>query len=247
MIYPLPTGQQFLDGLRTAPLDFLRHYHVKISGANADEAGTVREFGIASADNTTIQGFTTGRAGGKGEQKARRVLRVQPMHPTNGRTTGGQEADAAHRIWAHYIPMWKDNDNLGTAAATLTPYQLPWPGNNPGTQANPDLLLTSEISGCTFGIGANAAGNRAVIHIQPDRDLPLPNRRPHQQATVTRILGPNPSLIYRREERLIGTATHTGYGDNNVTIIGIRTNNDWQFYAQIYNTAIVNALRIYPA
>jgi hypothetical protein len=215
---PLPTGATFLTEIQNSPLDFLRQYHLKIVGKGGEAEGGVVEFAFSDR-NDAYTGFTKL----PGQTKQRTSIKLAPIG--SGDRAGDFLVNDNHRIWAHYVPMRKAADTLTYA------YRMPWPGDNQGTNANPNLMLTSEISGCTFAIGPLGGNTRAVIHIQPDRAItPAAARNTHQQGTVDRIIGTaNRHLLFSRD-------THgNDYASNRMSVVGVRRDGVWSFYAQFYN------------
>lgn len=213
---PIPTGAEFLAQILTSPLDFLRQYHLLIAGVGTpNPEGGVIEFAFRDR-NDPYMGFTKV----PGQTKQRPSIKIAPI--TGGNMAGGFAVDNTRRIWAHYIPMRLAANDLAYA------YRLPWPGNNQGTNENPNLMLTSEISGCTFAIGPLGGNTRPVIHIQPDTSLA--QSAAHQQNTVDRIIGTGDHryLLFSRN-------THgNDYATNRMSVVGVRRDGNWAFYAQFY-------------
>ena len=101
----------------------------------------------------------------------------------------------------------------------------------------PAVMVTTMLSGCTFGIGSNAGGARLVSHVQP------PEGRRDNQARLlldqTIRAGfpggrPNVSVMSSLEQR--------------GTVVGIRTGDAWTFYAQQFSYGgggVVNSVQVY--
>ena len=124
---------------------------------------------------------------------------------------------------AYYVAMMQDENDLINAHYAL-------PRNGPTSDANPDIMLTSQLSGCTFGIGTQAEGAQLVTHIQPNPGLGAV--REHLGVTVRNQLADGIDSVFEREAQ----NEDTGYGNqgNRATIIGIRIDNRWNFYVQCY-------------
>lgn len=95
-----------------------------------------------------------------------------------------------------------------------------------------DIMITAEMTGCTFGIGSAApkSGARMVMHANAASSGTAKSAAPQakaQREMVTGGLGANAALWephqYRRSSKT----------DNRSTIIGVRSpQGDWNFYAQ---------------
>src|SRR5262249_16967283 len=68
-------------------------------------------------------------------------------------------------------PMVQTSDVAGGASH----YTLP-------TAGGPDIMLTSKLSGCRFGVGSDAVGSCLVSYVQPDHAIPT---RAAQQTDLT--------------------------------------------------------------
>jgi hypothetical protein len=201
-----------LQEMRASPEAFLRHYHVVISGGAQTQSG-VATFQFADAATTT-QGFTTGLSGIIGRTKARPKVRFSKVALPPLANPGVDQFDA------HYVAMTQ----IGDAAAT-THHQLPGVGG-------PDIMLTSQLTGCTFGTGMPAAnGSLLVSHIQPP--VAAVGTRQDLHNTMANRLGAG-GHIFERENQPAGGY---GAGANAATIIGVRANNQWRFYAQVWSRA----------
>ena len=100
-----------------------------------------------------------------------------------------------------------------------------------GTEG-PDIAFTSQLSGCTFSIGfPSPDGGRIVSHIQPPQSR-QPTAADYQSMRDAASLGEMDHFFDRESH-----PGATSYGDphNRATIIGIRRQGNWFFYAQIYN------------
>jgi hypothetical protein len=217
------------------PLAFMRHYRLSIAGGAANSASGVYTFFFWDQVGT-VPGFTTGLSGRLGIRKDRALIsfRKCPYDPNPVAANG--------YFNAHYVSM-EDDNALGATYYTL-------PRNGPTSDANPDIMLTSQLSNCTFGIGSAAPGSQLVCHVQahtnflgptdpnnPNFDPNDPTGeaagRSHLKATVQAgLIAGGTHAIYHREDE----NKKTGYGKktHRATIIGIRNGTNWSFFAQTY-------------
>lgn len=209
------TAADILAELRANPLTFLRHYKLIIAGGGSNSNSGVATF-LFDDKNSTVKGFTTGLSGKVGKTKDRPYIKFS-------RTSGVANPNpdiAAGKFNAHYVAM----KQIGDAPQT-THYTLPGTG--------PDLMLTSQLSGCTFGVGSAADGSQLVSHIQPNADA-TPADLHH--AVVGAMTGGTDKLLERQSD--------ASYGDtsNRATVVGVRNGGTWNFYTQIYKTGLGGAL-----
>jgi hypothetical protein len=194
--------------LRTDPKKLMRRAYLHILGGNLRSGR--HHFIVLDATrlgNATIPGFTTGISGWRDKRKDRPVFSIQLRRLALPGDVAG--SDANNTVFAHYISMRQTNEAVGT-----THYVLPANGG-------PDLMITSRLSGCMFGIGSNAANNRLVSHIQPDLSLADAQRGPDLAAAVTGGFA-----------QVDTTFVRGGGYDTDASIIGIRRNGAWSIYAQ---------------
>lgn len=157
----------------------------------------------------TAKGFTTGLSGLLGRQKDRPIAQVT-------RLPGPAVAvPAAGEFNAFYVPMVQTSD----VAANTSHYSLP-------TAGGPDVMITSQLSGCSFGVGSNPGGAVLVSHVQPNLALPVANRA----ADLANNLGAGFA-------HLTSTAAKLNQYDVYAAIVGVRTNATWRFYLQAYDTS----------
>lgn len=185
--------------------DFLRHYLLRISG-NHGYSGETDAWFIDWGRQAT--GFTTGWSGrlGTTHQRDEIGFEVQLNQPVLY-AGGGQQ-----RVW--YVRMQEMNQT-----AVDTHFCLPRVGG-------PDLMLTSMLSGCSFGVGNPSHGGQMVSHIRPPNALGGTQGMSADQLDplVEAGLGSGTRALFSR-------TTQTGYTDQ-ASIIGVRRNGDWGFYAQ---------------
>ena len=105
--------------------------------------------------------------------------------------------------------MQQMNDSLIT-----THYPLP-------TSGGPDILLTSQLSGCSFGVGSPSAHTQLVSHIQPS----TPGNVGLDPQVQSGLIFGQKGIFSRQQGHYAG--------DELATIIGIRTSSVWCFYNQV--------------
>lgn len=213
---PMPSLATLLGEMRANPEAFLRHYRVDIAG------GAAKASGIAtfSYDNANLQdnevrfipGFTTGLSGLFGLQKQRRLIKLRkvcvPPKPN---------PDPLTEFEAHYIAMTQTTDGPATTHVVV-----------PGA-GGPDIMLTSQLSGCGFGIGnPNGGGDRVLSHIQPS----AAGASVHG-ALAGGMGGGGMAATFEKDPNGGG---RDYAGNNRATVIGLRNGATWSFYAQVYDT-----------
>lgn len=193
-----------LGELRTNPLDCLRHYQISIAGGSTSNSG-VSAFSYYEKGGT-VSGFTTGLSGALGKTKNR--ARVS-LTRTGVEDPSADIADG--KFNAHYVAMKQIGQDVQT-----THYALPGDG--------PDIMLTSQLSGCSFGIGSNAKGAQLVSHIQPKSGEATTEsvQQLHNAVTLGDDGGWN---VFERQ-------SDDTYKNHYATIVGVRTKAVWQFYVQ---------------
>jgi hypothetical protein len=224
------TTATILNDLMADPKSFLRHYVLIIIGGKAATSGVASGVATFSCDaaGQTMPGFTTGISGLRGLTKNREKIRFMKvaMPPRDPR-----DADEFN---AWYIAMAV----MGSGAKTT---HFPVPGTG-----GPDLLLTSQLSGCTFGVGSiTADGSRLISHIQPlSGGLDATTRAKLHDETVDRMTD-GVDAVFERE----GRPGARRYGDphNRASVVGIRRGAAWEFWAQEYqdNSDTQNAPELY--
>jgi hypothetical protein len=214
----MATMAQVLNEMTANPEAFLRHYFVQIAGGKAETSGTPSGVGTFSfyTYNTAVPGFTTGLSGFLGITKNREKIRFSKLRMRKS-TLAADEFDA----W--YVAMVVSGSGVQTTHSMV-----------PGA-GGPDILLTSQLSGCTFGIGsATASGGRLVSHIQP-----LGTATGRTDMHTEMLAGLNTGgvdSLFEKENRP-GAHSYGGNANNRASVIGVRHNGQWGFYAQTYNNA----------
>lgn len=194
------------------PEELLRHCRLKITGAPiaAPPNGAAPILTcVVTMEDRAVVGFTTGRAGKKGEQKHRDYASLTLL--------GVQKPGLADNEFdAYYIPMVQTSDVGGGSSH----YRLP-------TAGGPDIMLTSQLSGCRFGTGSDANGVTLVTHIQPDQTMHKDLRQADLAVQVAQGFV-NQGGTTGQGFSMGGTYTQ----GHKATIIGVRAGGVWHFYQQ---------------
>ncbi len=205
----------FKSGLGDAE-SLLRHFYILIAGAAgggvapANGQATVRRFTIEDR-GMTATGFTTGISGLRGKTKARPVVGIR-LHPALP-----QGQPAADEFDAYYIPMVQTAD-VGNNSSH---YTLP-------TTGTPTLMITSQLSGCSFGVGSDANGATLVTHIQPNQAIGAGlGQAGFGQRTADLANVVNTSFPQQKGVFAMGAQYQT-----RAAVIGQMKNNTWKFYLQ---------------
>ncbi len=109
---------------------------------------------------------------------------------------------------AHSVKMFENGN-----PSAIGVYTLP-------AQAGPGLVVTGQLSGCSFAIRDNGDGTLDATHIRPSQTL----QGEALQQTLQATTGWN--VVYGRENY---SAQHRA------SIIGVRIAGAWQIYAQTQN------------
>ncbi len=126
-------------------------------------------------------------------------------------------------VRTYYISMKRQEADPG-GIPDGTRYALPL--NNDGPPV--ETCVTSQLSGCTFGIGSQVPGGACLVsHIQPLGGAPLDNLALAQQ--TTNLFGAAPELLVQQ-------GVPGGYADR-ATILGHRQYGRWYFFIQEVNFA----------
>ena len=221
----MPDVNSALAEMRADPESFLRHYLVTIAtgvpggGIVLEQQATFRTV----AGSQTFNGFRTGISRITGQMTGRSQLQI--MKTPEGTIAGANEA--VFQAW--YIPMTDAGGGGGLSHHVLLS----------GTEG-PDIAFTSQVSGCTVGIGsARVDGSRLVSHIRPPSGQP--NDQTYADMRKAASLG-SMATIFDRPSR--PGARSYGNPNNRATIIGVRTAGQWRFYAQIYNLATRDLFKV---
>lgn len=199
--------------LASDPLEFLRFNALQIAGGSSLASGD-RVFYLTRLDKTAS--FTT--SGPNWTRKStvafwRAVVTSRDQYQLPPR--GGQSAMPEFR--AFYVGM----KQLGQDVST-THFALPNVGG-------PSVMLTSQLTGCTFGVGTQAPGGPCLAsHLQPagsgdGKRAPGALSEIGKAAlkhAVSGPLGPGATILETT-------------GATQISVVGRRDNGMWQFYKQV--------------
>lgn len=126
---------------------------------------------------------------------------------------------------AYYIAMKRMAAIAGYAPAG-TRYALPSVGG-------PDICITSQLSGCTFGIGSQAPGGSCLVsHIQPTGVLAA--AQPVMAAQTQDLFGAAP-------QKLVQKGAALDYADR-ANVMGQRNYGHWDFFMQAFAAGFVRMI-----
>jgi len=200
------------------PAGFLARNALTIGGGLTLSSG-LRIWTLAAAG--TIKAATSGP--GWTGTKTIRHWRAQVTPDTSNRPlftrTVGTETQAEFR--AFYVGMKQLGEDVQT-----THFMLPATGG-------PDLMLTSQLTGCTFGVGSQVGGGGCLAsHLQPagsgdGRRAPgalTPIGKSAMRMAVSGPMGPGATILETS-------------GATKISVVGKRTNGNWAFSKQIRDDA----------
>jgi hypothetical protein len=199
--------------LLAEPEELLRRCCLGIFGESADNlprqgTAAVRTFEIKQVtEGTLVRGFTAGLSGMLGRKKDRPYFRINLL-PQTKRNPSSPEFNA------YYVPMAQTAD----AARQSSHFILPGTG--------PDIVLTSRLSGCSFGVGSNSGNATLVSHIQPNLAIEGGTARAND-------LAQNMQSGFASQGQVVSRGDD--YSDL-ATVIGKRSGTKWVFYLQDYVT-----------
>ncbi len=221
------TCKGFYNELLKDPIAALHKYVIMISGGDGDGESGVRTFEF-SDKNQSVQDLTAGTNGmGKGCHR---------IGLSNKNRTEERPQIRENYFNAHYVSMWTDKLPSLLRERKKCSYYIPTRSSFNKNQ-NPDIMLTSQLSGCTFGIGKpQAAKQQQLVHIQPGNEggLNKVNNRYHLKKAVRDLLGNHDIYSIFERENQSGDDRY-GKSENRANVIGVRKNNEWKFYAQVLN------------
>ena len=185
--------------LTTNPKSFLKKNALIIAGANGRALGPTI-FQLLNHGTTLQQ---------RNHNSPRPKYTVRVSAGNNGGNPGMGVVIAADEFIAYYIPM----KQLGDAAAAV--FGQPNPAVTP-------LVLTSQLTGCTFGF-SSVGGNFMAGHIQPSHQFSQNVNRAAMAVMAGNALGANTRLV----QKGAGFAyTHVA------TVVAIHRHNTWKVYMQ---------------
>jgi hypothetical protein len=176
--------------LTTHPKTFLSHYPVRSFGANVPSGVEWCTIGVIGASRRPGEVLGTAR------WHATDLLRLDVEQ------NGIVPPNPNHRFQAHYVRMNQSNVD------PIHLHRIDWSG--------PDLMVTGQLSGCSFCIRDAGGGDIEVAHLQPNGE------------TAVQLHG-----------RMLGRGFSAVYGANQydgatrvTSIVGVRRQGRWKIYAQ---------------
>lgn len=202
------------------PKRFMQTFFLRLIGA-----GTGRDSGLSVftfQKNTVYAPMTF-----QGKEVEIFDVRVADADPNRVLQSGGDGDDMWLEFRAYYVAMKKAVAPTVGTALTGTYFTLPGTGGF-------DMMITSQLSGCTFGIGSQAANANSactVSHIEPFDASATGNILLAQQTTALHSVD-NPMRVIQHTLR---GGAGVGY-DVRAHVVGKRdTGGVWQFWAQKFN------------
>jgi hypothetical protein len=188
------TPQQALNLLMVDPARFLRTYALRIYGSRSAQSGVV-QYAISTIQdhNGDATLLRPGRILGKLNKHETQGFRLEPA---------AQAPNAPVTFPAHVVRMDEGQSNL-----------LPYAPAGP-----PDILVTSELSGCSFVMRGTGNALDSVGHVKPASDQR--GERLHSEL-----------LRDAANTNVYGAAFYDS-ADRTASIIGVRIAGDWKLFAQ---------------
>jgi hypothetical protein len=198
------TVQQAIQALTTDPKPFMRENYLTIGGSGPTGTSNWAVFKMSlSAGQTAI-----GRSTKLRRRVTRRVWRADFQRITDPTAPGTLAPD---EFIVYYCAMRQVGDGVGTTHTTLP--------------ATATVMLTSALSGCTFGHGSTGTGQTIVSHIQPPGGSTT--RALATGAVTTRLT----SLGATTDQGYV-TRGHGMTADGSGAVVGIKRHGHWKFYCQ---------------
>lgn len=195
-------GDTALADLRSYPKAFLENNALLIFGYQQRGSGAAQ-----------FQMAPTGRKWKSLLNGASRDVPLFVMFPSD---VGNPNADAANTsaaFAAQYVSM-REFKNGAWEDANTTHCVL-------SANAGADIMVTSKLNGCTFGIGTDAHGARLVSHLRPPANAAIAATQ-LQTGIEAGFATHGGSIDYR----VMST------GQQNGTVVGLRANGHWTFHVQ---------------
>lgn len=167
----------------------------------ANGQAEIKTFNI-EIGHQAAKGFTTGLSGLLGKTKDRTFVKFTK---TNYTATPGP-----NQFNAYYIPMVQTSD----VTDNRSHYTLPASGPI-------ELVITSKLSGCTFGVGSNSGDCTMVTHVQPNSAIDKGKRGANLNAAV--------SLGF---DNITAKAAKGSAYQDFAAVMGKRNGSSWSFYLQ---------------
>lgn len=228
------TPQEAFNELRTNTEYFLKYYPINIFGCpgphHADQANTKQVY-IHKRDPSAPGSTPSKKVGHYGATRPGRTFSWRKHEISSFKIQPANVAPAGvsrQLIIAHSVPMHFENTITINA---LDAYLL--------DNAQDGVMVTGQLSGCTFCVAPAGGNNLACTHIKPVGAAgggPLQTNINNNGAFSTH---PGPLTTFGRND-------YPAYA----TVIGVRAAGTWRIYAQCSNDqckTITSVYRIYPA
>ena len=197
------TAQEAIAKFTTDPKRFLAENCVVIAGGKTRGAG-LTIFSMSSSASMVK------KAGKKGAMNPRPAWSVN-ISNNNGGNPGQGVALANDEFIAYYIPMKQQTDNVANIFGS------------PPSDGSVTFLVTSQLSGCTFGF-SNVHGQFVASHLQPLKDVKQADNRKNMAGLIQPGLGGQGRLVEKG----------TDYQDY-ATVVGVFRHGEWKVYMQPIN------------
>lgn len=201
--------------------------------ANGQAALATFKVTVKTGGNHVVRGFTTGLRGKCGVEKNRDYVKIEKLSGP-AKLLSKLESDEVN---AYHIPMVQTSH----VAVKSSHYTLP-------TTIMGTLMFTTQLSGCSFGIGSNSIGATLVSHIQPNENLGGMDDVALRQDDVAQTIAKG---FHTMSERI---GLEHGYSQY-ATVIGQQAYRKWKFYVQSAEkrsigrdtTNIITGVQVVPA
>lgn len=217
------------DQLYSSPEQFMQTYYFKLTGAyDPPNSPNPKTSGLSIFRFSEIEYCPMTLNGHAVEGYEATVLRDNP-----GRAL--QSGKAGNVNWlefrAYYCAMKKAGTGLNGGAPGGSYFSLPPDGDY-------ELMITSQLSGCTFGIGNQVQGGACTVsHLEPADASPTGNILMQQQTHA--LHGDNVNVMFQHSLRGGGGQ---GY-DERAHVVGKRgPNGIWHFWAQRFKGGLVREI-----
>jgi hypothetical protein len=192
--------QEAIAKFTTDPKRFLADNCVMIAG------GTTRAAGMTIFRMSTSA--STVQKAGKGGAMDPRPLWSVNISNTNGGNPAPGVALANDEFIAYYIPMKQQTDNVANTFG------------NPPSDGSVTFLVTSQLSGCTFGF-SKMGGQFVASHLQPQRGVAPAVGQQNMANLIQSGLSGSGTLVEKGSD----------YKDY-ATIVGVFRHGEWKVYMQ---------------
>ena len=207
----MPAGDLALADLRQHPILWLQANALVVYGLGTTGSGA-RQSRLYKTDSTTTGAKWQSAVGGDLRDVPYWVMGDTQNYPVG---PGGAVLNTGSAPFdVHYVSM-REFKNGAWEDANTTHYLLP-------ANAGADMMVTSKLNGCTFGIGSDAQGARLVSHLRPPNIDPSSDAQEVVRGTESGFAGRGATIA----TRVNSTMQEQG------TVIALRSVTGWTFYIQ---------------